>query len=75
MSPTPTITDLARALNLSISSVSYALNGQKGVSEATLELGGVAVSLDNPACVAKSFPDFWTAWALIRRANEVPHAL
>ena len=35
MSPTPTITDLARALNLSISSVSYALNGQKGVSEAT----------------------------------------
>lgn len=35
MNPTPTITDLARALHLSISSVSYALNGQKGVSEAT----------------------------------------
>lgn len=35
MSPTPTITDLSRALNLSISSVSDALNGQKGVSEAT----------------------------------------
>ena len=35
MSPTPTITDLARAFNLSISSVSDALNGQKRVSEAT----------------------------------------
>ena len=45
------------------------------MSLSLLELGGVAVSLDNPACVAKSFPDFWTAWALIRRANGVPHAL
>ncbi|MDO4899691.1 LacI family DNA-binding transcriptional regulator [Actinomyces sp.] len=35
MNATPTIADLARALNLSISSVSYALNGHKGVSEAT----------------------------------------
>lgn len=35
MNATPTISDLARALNLSISSVSYALNGHKGVSDAT----------------------------------------
>ncbi|RAX23032.1 MULTISPECIES: LacI family DNA-binding transcriptional regulator [unclassified Actinomyces] len=35
MNAAPTISDLARALNLSISSVSYALNGHKGVSEAT----------------------------------------
>ncbi|WP_103064403.1 LacI family DNA-binding transcriptional regulator [Actinomyces qiguomingii] len=35
MNATPTISDLARALNLSISSVSYALNGHKGVSEVT----------------------------------------
>lgn len=45
------------------------------MSLSLLELGGVAASLDTPACVAKSFPDFWTAWTLIRRANGVPYAL
>jgi len=25
-------------------------------------LAGVDVALDNPACVAKSFPTFWDAW-------------
>jgi 3-phosphoshikimate 1-carboxyvinyltransferase len=44
------------------------------MSLSLLELGGVELVLDNPACVAKSFPDFWTSWNLIRRANGVSHA-
>jgi 3-phosphoshikimate 1-carboxyvinyltransferase len=30
-----------------------------------LELAGVVVKLDNPGCVAKSFPGFWDEWAKI----------
>lgn len=44
------------------------------MSLSLLELGDVELTLDNPACVAKSFPDFWASWNLIRRANGVPHA-
>lgn len=44
------------------------------MSLSLLELGGVAVRLDNPACVAKSFPDFWKAWELVRQGNGVSHA-
>ena len=45
------------------------------MSLSLLELGGVAVGLDNPACVAKSFPDFWTAWALIREKHTLKYSV
>ncbi|PTN37712.1 3-phosphoshikimate 1-carboxyvinyltransferase [Desulfonatronum sp. SC1] len=32
------------------------------MSLSLLELGGVGVDLDQPGCVAKSFPEFWTRW-------------
>jgi 3-phosphoshikimate 1-carboxyvinyltransferase len=34
-----------------------------------LELGGIGVHLDNPSCVAKSFPGFWDVWAKVRLGN------
>ena len=36
-----------------------------------LELGGITVHLDNPGCVAKSFPKFWETWAEIRKGNSL----
>jgi 3-phosphoshikimate 1-carboxyvinyltransferase len=39
------------------------------MSFSLLELGGITVTLDNPACVAKSFPGFWDVWAKIRLGN------
>lgn len=39
------------------------------MSLALLELGECAVHLDNPGCVAKSFPTFWDAWNMIRLGN------
>jgi 3-phosphoshikimate 1-carboxyvinyltransferase len=41
------------------------------MSLSLLELGGVTVNLDNPGCVAKSFPGFWDVWAKIRRGNGI----
>lgn len=35
------------------------------MSLALLNLAGVAVTLDDPACVAKSFPGFWRTWARV----------
>ncbi len=37
------------------------------MSAALFELAGIEVVLDNPGCVAKSFPDFWERWAAVRR--------
>ncbi|WP_027185608.1 3-phosphoshikimate 1-carboxyvinyltransferase [Desulfovibrio inopinatus] len=39
------------------------------MSISLLELAGVNVRLDNPKCVDKSFPEFFTRWDVIRRAN------
>jgi len=39
------------------------------MSFSLLELGGITVNLDNPSCVAKSFPGFWDVWAKIRLGN------
>ncbi len=36
------------------------------MSAALFELAGIDVALDNPACVAKSFPTFWEKWAAVR---------
>jgi 3-phosphoshikimate 1-carboxyvinyltransferase len=36
------------------------------MSMSLLELGGVTVHLDNPGCVAKSFPGFWQEWDRVR---------
>jgi 3-phosphoshikimate 1-carboxyvinyltransferase len=36
------------------------------MSMSLLELGGVTVQLDNPGCVAKSFPGFWQEWDRVR---------
>jgi len=32
------------------------------MSLSLLELGGIGVDLDQPGCVAKSFPEFWRRW-------------
>ena len=32
------------------------------MSLSLLELGGIGVDLDQPGCVAKSFPEFWKRW-------------
>ncbi len=46
------------------------------MSLALLELAGdMRISLDDPACVAKSFPNFWTVWRQIHpqsAAGETP---
>ena len=36
------------------------------MSAALFELAGITVRLDNPGCVAKSFPDFWEKWGKLR---------
>ncbi|WP_243360115.1 3-phosphoshikimate 1-carboxyvinyltransferase [Fundidesulfovibrio terrae] len=36
------------------------------MSMALMELAGIDVRLDSPACVAKSFPGFWDQWRLTR---------
>ena len=35
------------------------------MSLALLELAGLSLTLDDPACVRKSFPSFWTVWRAI----------
>lgn len=41
------------------------------MSLSLLELAGIAVRLDNPGCVAKSFPGFWDVWAKVRLGNGI----
>ena len=41
------------------------------MSLALLELAGIGVSLDDPACVAKSFPDFWDVWKRIHSGTRI----
>ncbi|MFU2208644.1 3-phosphoshikimate 1-carboxyvinyltransferase [Solidesulfovibrio sp. C21] len=36
------------------------------MSAAIFEMAGIEVALDNPACVAKSFPAFWEKWRTVR---------
>ncbi len=36
------------------------------MSLSLLELGGIDVDLDQPGCVAKSFPEFWTRWTELK---------
>lgn len=40
------------------------------MSLSLLELSGVPVELDNPGCVAKSFPDFFVEWDKVRLAAK-----
>jgi len=37
------------------------------MSAALFELAGIEAAIDNPECVAKSFPTFWEKWALLRQ--------
>jgi 3-phosphoshikimate 1-carboxyvinyltransferase len=37
------------------------------MSAALFELAGITVRLDNPDCVAKSFPAFWEKWEQVRQ--------
>jgi len=37
------------------------------MSAALFGLGGISVRLDNPGCVAKSFPTFWEKWETVRQ--------
>ena len=41
------------------------------MSFSILELGGFTVNLDNPGCVAKSFPGFWDVWGKVRLGNGI----
>ena len=41
------------------------------MSLSLLELAGITVRLDNPGCVAKSFPGFWDVWTKIRLGNGI----
>jgi 3-phosphoshikimate 1-carboxyvinyltransferase len=41
------------------------------MSLSLLELDGFTVNLDNPACVAKSFPGFWDVWKKVRAGNGI----
>lgn len=52
------------ANNLSFSSHN---DHRMAMSLALLELYGCRIKLDNPACVAKSFPDFWEKWEKVRK--------
>ncbi|SDB14517.1 3-phosphoshikimate 1-carboxyvinyltransferase [Desulfonatronum thiosulfatophilum] len=36
------------------------------MSLSLLELAGIGVDLDQPSCVAKSFPEFWNRWAELK---------
>lgn len=45
------------------------------MSLALLELAGLSVVLDNPACVTKSFPGFWRAWRKILPQTRITEAL
>lgn len=41
------------------------------MSLALLECAGARVILDDPACVAKSFPGFWNAWKVIQPGTRI----
>ena len=41
------------------------------MSLALLERAGARVSLDDPACVAKSFPGFWDAWRVVHPETRI----
>jgi len=45
-------------------SIAFASFGdhRMAMSAALFELAGITVRLDNPGCVAKSFPNFWETW-------------
>lgn len=36
------------------------------MSLALLELRGGRLTLDDPSCVSKSFPNFWECWGQVR---------
>jgi 3-phosphoshikimate 1-carboxyvinyltransferase len=40
------------------------------MSAAIFELAGIDVVIDNPGCVAKSFPTFWDKWEAVREALQ-----
>jgi 3-phosphoshikimate 1-carboxyvinyltransferase len=40
------------------------------MSLSLLELAGIKVELDNPTCVAKSFPGFWDAWRCVQESMQ-----
>jgi 3-phosphoshikimate 1-carboxyvinyltransferase len=40
------------------------------MSLSLLELAGIKVELDHPACVAKSFPGFWDAWRCVQESMQ-----
>lgn len=40
------------------------------MSLSLLELAGIEVELDHPACVAKSFPEFWDVWRFVQESMQ-----
>jgi 3-phosphoshikimate 1-carboxyvinyltransferase len=57
-------TSLPRGGRLSLSSFD---DHRLAMSAALFELADITVRLDNPACVAKSFPTFWEKWETLRQ--------
>lgn len=51
-----------------LETVSFSAHGDHRIamSLALLEILGPRITLDDPACVRKSFPDFWTRWEQVR---------
>ncbi len=52
----------------SLEGIAFSAHGDHRIamSLALLELRGARLALDNPACVSKSFPDFWERWEQVR---------
>ncbi|HKK33696.1 MAG TPA: 3-phosphoshikimate 1-carboxyvinyltransferase [Desulfomicrobiaceae bacterium] len=66
MTITPTAMPAGQALNIRTHD-----DHRMAMSMSLLELGGVAVHLDNPGCVAKSFPGFWQEWERVRENMKI----
>ena len=52
----------------SLDGIGFSAHGDHRIamSLALLELRGARLTLDNPACVGKSFPNFWECWGKVR---------
>jgi len=53
-------------------SISFSTYGdhRMAMSLSLYELAGIEVQLDDPGCVNKSFPGFWTAWEAVREISR-----
>ena len=52
----------------SLDGIAFSAHGDHRIamSLALLELRGGRLTLDDPSCVSKSFPNFWECWGQVR---------